>query len=639
MSTALPPDDEYAAAGDAWPARPSSRRPDEPGRHHRADRPEPGHQPEFDGYQPFEARGYGGGNGNGSALGNGTTTLLREPERWMPADGPGSDSARPAEPESKPRRWRWLPPVPLLAVLVLQAAISLSLIWSNTAFGDEANYLWVGHLELSYWFGGGPVPHFNVLSGTPEIYPPIGALASAIGGLAAARALSLIFMLGATALLYSAASRLLGTRAAIAAAVLWAVSVSALKLGAFATFDPMAIFLVCLATWIAVQAGYRSHPRALAALAGAVLLVGNLTAYSYGIYDAPVIVFAFCVWWLRYDRRRAFALTLWLVGPLILLALIVVTALGMWHNILLTTVRRNGANKTHQLQGYLTVVELAWEWAGLVAILAAGGAIAAAASRVNKRLTLVLIVLAATAFLVPLYQLHLRTAWALDKHIAVGMWLAAMPAGYLVASVARMPRPRVAVAALTGVAAAVFPTVAGWTAVYSDYHSWANSSQLIRMVRPLVETKHSGVMWDGNTYATILSYYTGTESRGPGWDTGSLPTTTPSIPKKGWQSYFKSELATHKFSIIALDLPVNRTAFPKRAAELQSRKKIEGILSYLSTPANLGLFELAGDVEASSDYKLVGIASYSDDLGPGSYLVWRRVPAGHRKASAARSAH
>jgi len=47
------------------------------------------------------------------------------------------------------------------------------------------------------------------------IYPPLGAVADSAGGLAGARVLSLVFMLGATALVWVAASALAGRRAAL----------------------------------------------------------------------------------------------------------------------------------------------------------------------------------------------------------------------------------------------------------------------------------------------------------------------------------------------------------------------------------------------------------------------------------------
>src|SRR5579872_6107896 len=83
---------------------------------------------------------------------------------------------------------------PLLVVLVVQAALSLRLVGADTAFQDEALYLWAGHLEWARLLHGTPIPPFpSYFSGAPVIYPPLAALADSAGGLAAARILSLVF--------------------------------------------------------------------------------------------------------------------------------------------------------------------------------------------------------------------------------------------------------------------------------------------------------------------------------------------------------------------------------------------------------------------------------------------------------------
>src|SRR3984957_5189348 len=147
---------------------------------------------------------------------------------------------------------------PLVAILAVQLLLSLRLVRADTAFQDEALYLWAGHLEWAHVLHGTPLPQFPAyFSGAPVIYPPLGALADSIGGLAAARVLSLVFMLGATVLLWSTADRLYGRRAAFFAAALFAVVGPALHLGAFATYDAMSLFLVALAAWFVVRAGAR----------------------------------------------------------------------------------------------------------------------------------------------------------------------------------------------------------------------------------------------------------------------------------------------------------------------------------------------------------------------------------------------
>ena len=106
----------------------------------------------------------------------------------------------------------------------------------------------------------GPVaaPHADsgfsaYFSGSPVIYPPLGALADSAGGLAAARILSLCFMLAATSLLWATTGRLYGQRAALLAAGLFATLAGTQFLGAFATFDAMALFLLALAAWLGVR--------------------------------------------------------------------------------------------------------------------------------------------------------------------------------------------------------------------------------------------------------------------------------------------------------------------------------------------------------------------------------------------------
>ena len=141
-------------------------------------------------------------------------------------------------------------------VLCVQAALSLRLIRVNTAFQDEALYLWAGHMEWSHWLHGTSVPLYaSYFSGAPVLYPPLGALADSVGGLAGARLLSLCFMLAATAALWGTTSRLYGKRAAFFAAGLWAVLGPTLHLGAFATYDAMSLCLLAVACWFAVHAG------------------------------------------------------------------------------------------------------------------------------------------------------------------------------------------------------------------------------------------------------------------------------------------------------------------------------------------------------------------------------------------------
>ena len=183
---------------------------------------------------------------------------------------------------------------PLLVVLAVQAGLSLRLLRADTASQSEALYLHAGHLEWAHWLHGVPIPPFPAyLSGAPVLYPPIGAAADSIGGLAGARVLSLAFMLGATVLLWGAATRLLGRRRpAFFAAALFAVLGTTLHLGAFATYDAMSVFLVALAAWCVIRAGAREPATGWMIAAGAVLALANATAYTSLLFDPLIAALA-----------------------------------------------------------------------------------------------------------------------------------------------------------------------------------------------------------------------------------------------------------------------------------------------------------------------------------------------------------
>src|SRR3954451_3519634 len=92
--------------------------------------------------------------------------------------------------------------LPLLAILILQTVASLSL--HNTAFQDEALYLYAGRKYFNQLLGGAPVsePYERYFSGLPYLYPVLAGALDSFGGLELARLFSLICMLGATIAVY-----------------------------------------------------------------------------------------------------------------------------------------------------------------------------------------------------------------------------------------------------------------------------------------------------------------------------------------------------------------------------------------------------------------------------------------------------
>jgi 4-amino-4-deoxy-L-arabinose transferase-like glycosyltransferase len=375
----------------------------------------------------------------------------------------------------------WLP---VLAVLVVQTLLSVRLLRADTAFQDEATYLWAGHLEWAGLLHGSPVPPFpTYFSGAPVIYPPLGALADSAGGLIGARLLSLVFMLGSTVLLWDLARRLFGRRAAFFAAALFALLGPTLHLGAFATYDAMSMFLLALATWCVAGVGERGEATSRMAVGGVALALANATAYSTTLFDPVVIVVAALVAWpagRRVAVRRC--ATLLTVTVALLVAGLLLGGGGYLTGITETTLDRAAGSDP-----ILSVLNNAWSWTGVVLVLAWCGVFSSWATRQGRRQTWLLAVLAAAALLGPLEQASLHTSASLNKHSDLGAWFAAIAAGYAAAvfiAAAAAGRSRLLTTAGC-VLALAFPAFFGFTQSWTFATAWANSASFVAIFRPL----------------------------------------------------------------------------------------------------------------------------------------------------------
>jgi 4-amino-4-deoxy-L-arabinose transferase-like glycosyltransferase len=327
---------------------------------------------------------------------------------------------------------RW----PLIAVLTVQAVLSLRLTWSNTAFQDEGLYLRAGHLEWARWLHQAPIPDFpSYFSGAPVIYPPLGAVADSVGGLAAARLLSLGFMLAVTSLLWATAGRLYGKRAALLSAGLFATLAGTQFLGAFATFDAMALFFLALAAWLGVRAAdYPFRTRmALLVATGVILAAANATKYATALFTPVVLTVVSMAVWRRREGGASLAALLTVLCSWIALAGVTIAAGGRdyWRGITASTLARPQADAA-----VTAVLRSAYIWTSLVLLLAVLGAVLAA--RAPGRGRLLPAVLAAAALLAPAGQARLHTTVGLQKHVMFGAWFAAIAAGYAMARLSRV---------------------------------------------------------------------------------------------------------------------------------------------------------------------------------------------------------
>ena len=553
-----------------------------------------------------------------------------------PAQRPATAPTWDPELDLPQQRRRWWHRVcwPLVAILAVQAVLSSILIWSNTASGDESLYLWAGHVELSHWLHPAQaLPQFgnykfsDYFSGAPQIWPVLGAFADTVGGLAGARLLCLVFMLAATIILYSATKRVFGYRASIAAAIAWAATESALRMGAYATFDPMAIFLICLGVWFAIQSAYRRHHGELVALSAISLVLGSITAYSYAIYIPAVIAVAVFLWAREHGWSRSVASGAWLAGCTGMLLIGLPTFLKVWQGIFLTTISRGS---TFADQGSaISILDSAWSYGGieLVAAIAAGILVFASSSTISgKFLTLAL---AGSCLLVPLYQtFYAQTGWALDKHMACGMWLGAIVIG---AGVSRIPKPPLALkwGAASIVIALFFPFFSAWYGAFGVQLGWPNETSLSAALHSLIR----GVRGPSyaNTDVSYMTYYTLPDSVSRIiWSTG-VSLKPPGTPTR-WPAYYRHVLDESHFGLVVLTFSgtVKSAEFPGEVFQglrTPSQQQLVKVASSNSTMP--GLYDFVVALDQDPNYRIAASGPYNSGFGygagPGTYVIWQKV--------------
>jgi len=317
---------------------------------------------------------------------------------------------------------------PLAAILAVQAILSLRLVWSNTAFADESLYLWAGRVEIAHLLYGTAVPKFPpFFSGAPVIYPIIGAIVASYGGLTLARIMSMLFMLAATALLFATTARMFNRRAALCASAIFAMLGPVQVLGAFATYDAMAIFLLALGTWLVVRATGRASEWFLLA-AGLTLALADATKYATALWTPVVIVLAALTanpggW--RPALLRGVRLAGYIGIPLVI-ALYGFGGEAYVRGVMFTTLARQAGGTPASPQ---TVLADSFNWVGIVFVLALIGT--AISFTVPGRTRWICCTLTVAILLAPLHQAQIHTTTSLHKHVVFGAWFAAVVAGYI----------------------------------------------------------------------------------------------------------------------------------------------------------------------------------------------------------------
>jgi hypothetical protein len=474
----------------------------------------------------------------------------------------------------------------LLAVLAIQAALSIRLLWANTAFNDEALYLWSGHWEIAHLLHGTAIPQFQrYFSGAPVIYPIIGALAAEHGGLTAARLLSLAFMLGTTILLYSSTGRLFGRRAAVWATAVFAFLGPVQFLGSFATYDAMAIFLLALSSRLVIQArGWASE--SLLIIAAEVLALANATKYATALWDPVVILLAALTaaqgGWLRRGFRSV-RLAAYLAAAI---------ALGLRlggrsyiAGILFTTLARQPGTVSPG-----GVLRDAAPWIGIVLLLALRGVVIAR----GRREQLLCAVLAAAVLLAPLEQARIHTSISLEKHVAFGAWFGAIAAGYVLARAiedSKYWKWRL------GAATAAVVLLAGFFQANTFDARWPDSARATAVMSGVIRDTHGPILAEEDE---VFRYYLGL----PPGRTYTL---------KGFYYW---------------DVPARKelTGIPALTLAIQHHYFEDVELDY-SFPADLSYeTAISRAVRSTPGYRLIARIPWRDGSSSNFYQIWRYEP-------------
>ena len=367
--------------------------------------------------------------------------------------------------------------LPLFTILLLQSIASLGL--QNTAFQDEALYLYAGRQIFDQLLGGPTViePYARYFSGLPYLYPVLAGGLERIWGLEAARLLSLGCMLWATAAVYLLTSRLFDRTAAPVAAALFAVQAPVLFLGHFATYDAMCLALLALASVLAVAGAAWRTPFVALAVGGALLLAVG-TKYAGLLFVPTVLALQGWLVFRRQGWRQALLRTALSVAVIVLGAAAV---LHYDHDVLVGVSTTTTNRQAIQEAARLLLLQRAVTLGGALTVVALVGLLISDRSR-----RLLALLLFGTVLLAPAYHIYKQEASSLHKHIAFGLFFAAPLAGYALARLTGLGADLIDRRWLSGLAICLLLFGQGLQQAQHLYAEWPDSSKLVQVLRTQV---------------------------------------------------------------------------------------------------------------------------------------------------------
>jgi 4-amino-4-deoxy-L-arabinose transferase-like glycosyltransferase len=310
----------------------------------------------------------------------------------------------------------------LWSVLAAQATLTLPWMWRTAAYSDEAVYLSASHEGWSHLMSTAAT-----FPGTPVLYLPLVAVFESIGGLIAARLLSLIFMLGATALIYLIGDRLFGQIPGVLAALLFAVCGIAVHLGAAAVFDPMALFLLVLAFYAAVKV--RDGGTGWLLLCPVALAAANATKYATLAWD-PVIIGTIVLYGWSKGRAQAICLTASVAATVATLdvAVLLLGGANLAAGVVVSIIY--GSPQFGLPSSSPSVLAHAFLMIGLIVLIAIAGVWVSIVKKMPPTAIAFLCLLVLAALIAPLEQARVHQLSSLDENMGFGLPFAALGAGY-----------------------------------------------------------------------------------------------------------------------------------------------------------------------------------------------------------------
>ncbi len=234
-------------------------------------------------------------------------------------------------------------------------------------------------------------------------------------------------MLASTALIYLIGDRLFGRMPAVLGALLFAVCGIAVHLGAAATFDPMALFLLVVALYAAVK--MRDGGIRWLLICPVALAAANLTKYATTAWD-PVIIGTIVLYGWSKGRTQAICLATSVVATVATLdfAILMLGGANLATGVLVNTIYPSA--QSGPPSSALSVLAHAALMIGLIVLIAIAGVWASVVKKMPGHGDGVPEPASPGRLLAPIDQARINEMTSLDENMSFGLPFAALAAGY-----------------------------------------------------------------------------------------------------------------------------------------------------------------------------------------------------------------